>query len=349
MYARKYLGSFIIVALAALWCELGYYHFTFLTYCPGWPSTDLNSTKILVIADTHIMGKVKSVWIDKVRREWQMRQAFSIANTIYQPDVIVFLGDLLDEASFASDSMFRESIADFEKIFVHMPHQERIIVPGNHDVGFHDRMIMLPYFLNRFSAYFKSTRTIELLRLNQANHLNIVASNSMAFYNDTCDFCSSSVASTNLIAERLDNQEQENPESFSSPILFHHIPFYRYDDKDCELLGSDTSDKNREGIDVTHKIKSRFVLGSLKPRVVISGHSHLYCRTMHKIGEQTYEEITVPSFNHKYAQTKPGLLLLTANKKRVMAHHCYLVNEWLILLIYIVALVIVCLRFTLAN
>jgi len=86
----------------------------FLYKCPGWPepsSIEVEQrkfTRILVLADTHIMGPVKSVMIDKWRREWQMRQAFSISLRVYDPDVIIFMGDLFDEASFSWDKSFEE-------------------------------------------------------------------------------------------------------------------------------------------------------------------------------------------------------------------------------------------------
>ena len=37
-----------------------------------------------------------------------MRQAFSISLRVYDPDVIIFMGDLFDEASFSWDKSFEE-------------------------------------------------------------------------------------------------------------------------------------------------------------------------------------------------------------------------------------------------
>lgn len=345
-----------LLVLSIFWCELVYYYFVFLYSCPSWPGpqeawADNNLTKILVLADTHIMGSIKSVKIDKIRREWQMKQAFSISNSIYKPDVLVFLGDLFDEGSFSPDESFDRACSDFDRIFAYdKVNQERIIVPGNHDVGFHDQMVYYPYLLQRFINRYKTTPNIGLVKSPKFNNLNIIVINSMSFYNDTCSICSHSIAATEQLANYLDGIRNKNSSQFSAPIILKHIPLYRVDDLNC-IYPSYLHDKvkkiNFEGNDVFHIAASRFILRKLRPRLILSGHSHMECQTTHNnpdIPEETVNELTLSSFNHKYAEVKPNFLLLSANSTHVFTKYCNLVDEWVIVAVYVTTVIIIVTR-----
>lgn len=341
------LESLFILCVSILWCEFGYYYYTFRYKCHGWPEPgDMTSqqefTRIMVISDTHIMGPLRSFLFDKWRREWEMKQAFSFAASIYEPDVVVFLGDIFDEGSFSSDDLFDKAKSDFEKIFPHhLNKHKRIIIPGNHDVGNHDQMTAFPYLIHRFHVAFGSTTNVELLDSRGLKGLNIISINSMTFYNDSCPYCSQSIAYVNRIALKLD-ELRANPD-FSEPILLIHIPLYRKDDSQCDhpsSISNRVKEENIEGKDVIHKSASSFLLSRLKPRLILSGHTHMDCVTFHKSPNDS-NEITVSSFNHKYAENKPSLLLLSVNRNNTFTKHCPLIDEWMIAIIYTSVVVII--------
>lgn len=357
MRLARIVESILLLSACILWCEFGYHYYIFRYDCPGWLDQRLSSNssqdgqydylRLLVIADTHIMGMVNSARIDKLRREWEMRQAFQTSMRVYAPDIVVFLGDLFDEASFSSDEVFEDAMRDFEKVFHLCPSQDRIVIPGNHDVGFHDQMVAYPHLLQRFTDKFSNTKNIQFAPLARAKKLNIIVANSMSFANDTCPVCTHSVALTKEIASKLEKQEQEKGEKFIRPILLHHIPLYRLNDTNCDYpwrLRNKVGRPNIEGDDIMHQAPSKFILSQLKPRLVVSGHTHMLCRTTHRLADQNFDELTVTAFNHKNAEGRPGLLLLSVSENNYLAQHCYLVKEWVIAAIYLLTVVVIYFR-----
>lgn len=352
--------ALVILLLSIFLCEFGYYYLVFHYSCPTWLTIDrelpdANSTKILVLSDTHIMGAIKSVRIDKLLREWQMKQAYSIINSIYKPEVVIFLGDLLDEASFSSDENFKIASRDFSNIFPDTKNQERIIIAGNHDVGFHDQIRFNPYHLQRFHKKYSAAVNIQLIRSATLKSVNIVAINSMSFYNDTCPVCSLAIGATNKLSSYLEDSRNETMPEYSEPILLTHVPLFRPDDTHCDYphrLKEKVQKRNIEGEDVMHEAASRFILERIKPRLVLAGHTHMRCTTEHEISDgstQTVKELTISSFNQKYAEKTPGFLLLRANSTHLSYHYCTLIEEWVVATIYIATILVVCLRLIKCN
>lgn len=352
------LEATVLLGLSILWCEVGYYYYLFNYSCKGWPEPSLqngseNYTRVLVLADTHIMGPIKSVRLDKWRREWQMKQAYAISNRIYEPELVLFLGDIFDEASFSREETFEKNCDDFDRIFpIDKTRQDRVIIPGNHDVGFHDQMINYPYLLRRFQQKYKSTASLSLMVLK---NFNVVLSNSMSFYNDSCPFCSQSIAELNIISDYLDEKRKATGIDYSAPLLLTHIPLYRLDDTRCEYpssLQEKVKKPNMEGEDVMHLTPSKLLVEKLKPRLILSGHTHMDCRTAHSYSDQmdqVVDELTISSYNHKYAEKRPSFLLMSINSKEVYTRHCYLVEEWIIMIVYIATFLIIITRLSISH
>lgn len=348
MHPYRVLESILILAVSALLCDYGSYYYVSLFSCSGWSDkhedVSNRSSRFMLIADVHIMGHVKSYWIDKTIREWQMKQAFKILNKAYKPDVVVFLGDLFDEGSFSSNERFQIYSEQFQQIFPLDPEQKLIVIPGNHDVGYHHTMIRFPFLLYRFSNLYNSTESINQVDPRLVNNHNVLVSNSMSFYNDSCDYCSVAILDANAISSKLKTQRLKEQADFSEPVLFHHIPLYRTDDLNCDLSNKLNSKNNEEGHDVLHRAVSEFILRKLEPRLVISGHSHMFCLTNHTVDQRTYKEVTITSFNYKYAETKPGFALLSLSTHNHSIQHCYLIDEWILVSIYTLAVIVVSVR-----
>jgi metallophosphoesterase superfamily enzyme len=90
--------------------------------------------KCFFIADTHLLGTKTGHWFDKLRREWQMHRGFVTATSYLDPEVVFFLGDLFDEGKWASQLEFDDTVDRFHNLF---PFDEKIVLVGNHDIGFH--------------------------------------------------------------------------------------------------------------------------------------------------------------------------------------------------------------------
>lgn len=71
-----------------------------------WPKSASENPELInmmLLSDTHLLGSRHGHWFDKLRREWQMSQAFQTARTLLKPDYIVIMGDITDEGKWCSD------------------------------------------------------------------------------------------------------------------------------------------------------------------------------------------------------------------------------------------------------
>ena len=73
----KRLGSraFLFLLCTLFYCEFLVYYLV-LSQCsyPTSTSSSSESTRAMVLADTHLLGSRKGHWFDKLRREWQMHR-----------------------------------------------------------------------------------------------------------------------------------------------------------------------------------------------------------------------------------------------------------------------------------
>lgn len=148
------------------------------------PYENRTPVKALILADTHLLGPYRGHWFDKLRREWQMHRAFQTAMTIFQPQLVVFLGDLFDEGKWVTDQEFDEYVRRFHSLF-HVPEEVRTVaVVGNHDIGFH--YAAHPKLVKRFERQFRTTG-VDLVTVNEGVHF--VTINSVAMQGDGCELC----------------------------------------------------------------------------------------------------------------------------------------------------------------
>lgn len=91
----------------------------------------------MILADPHLLGPIKGHWLDKMYREWHMRNAFQAALFLQRPDVVFILGDLFDEGDMVDQHHFQKYVQNFHKLFHASPSVPIISVAGNHDIGFH--------------------------------------------------------------------------------------------------------------------------------------------------------------------------------------------------------------------
>ena len=234
-----------------------------------------------------------------------MRQSFSSAYGIFNPELVFFLGDVFDEAKWCGKDEFEDYLRRFKTLFHHDPRKTKVyVVAGNHDVGFH--YAITPYLQKRFDdAMNVSGSGIE--RVSMKN-IHFVLVNSMAMHGDSCFLCSKAVDALGKVSDELEcmkdkeacrsrMEEQEGRsrlvnsvkgDVYSRPILLQHFPLFRKSDAEC---GDDPDvapprEKRkpfRPLWDSLSESSSHLLLKKLQPRFVISGHTHHGCKVKHKV------------------------------------------------------------------
>ncbi|XP_065090334.1 uncharacterized protein LOC135711390 [Ochlerotatus camptorhynchus] len=158
--------------------------------------------KILLVADPQILGNTfdkKLYWpLANLDSDRHLSKTYRKALQHTTPDVICFLGDLMDEGSVASDVQYDEYYARFANIFT-QPRADTsmIYIPGDNDIEDRDPQIMKRN-IQRFHQYYSEQPTWELLRR-------------VKFYN------------INRFVGSMPTAEHINPDSESLTIFLSHI------------------------------------------------------------------------------------------------------------------------------
>ncbi|XP_012252317.2 metallophosphoesterase 1 isoform X2 [Athalia rosae] len=240
---------------------------------PGITLTDMEDTtpvKVMFLSDTHLLGSLNGHWFDKLRREWQMYRVFQTTMTIHKPEVVFVLGDIFDEGLWCSAAEFNRYVTRFNSLF-YVPKSTRIyVVAGNHDMGFHYKII--PYLNQRFVNGMKApnVRKISI----RGNHFVLL--NSMALEGDGCFLCRPTEIALDRIAKQLQCTKgigsckvNDILKQYSRPIILQHYPMYRESDEICHELDEAPPQlkdvKFRERWECLSKEASEQLLDVLKP------------------------------------------------------------------------------------
>lgn len=117
--------------------------------------------KLLLIADPQIIGPESkfSSLIDMIAiydSDRYLKKTFLSAYNYIQPDIILFLGDLMDQGYMASDREFHSYVERLKNIYS-MPsqvNQSKIIIsPGDNDIGGIEE-VLIPANVKRFEKIF---------------------------------------------------------------------------------------------------------------------------------------------------------------------------------------------------
>ena len=61
---------------------------------PTLSSSSDSAIQLFIFTDTHLLGNLRGHPLDKLRREWQMYRSFQTAMELFQPKMVVHLGDV---------------------------------------------------------------------------------------------------------------------------------------------------------------------------------------------------------------------------------------------------------------
>ncbi|XP_027431152.1 metallophosphoesterase 1 isoform X1 [Zalophus californianus] len=332
-----------VVFAVLLFCEFLIYYL--VIFRCDWPEVKTpahdsgqKTLKAMFLADTHLLGEVRGHWLDKLRREWQMERAFQTSLWLLQPEVVFILGDIFDEGKWSSSQAWADDVARFQKIFRHPRHVQLKVVAGNHDIGFHYQMST--YKIKRFEKVFNPER------LFSWKGMNFVLVNSVAQEGDGCHICSEAEAELIEISHKLNcSREERGPGPCrgapllpaSAPVLLQHFPLFRRSDANCS--GEDAAPLEERAIpfkeryDVLSREASQQLLWWLRPRLILSGHTHSACEVLHGAG---VPEISVPSFSWRN-RNNPSFIMGSMTPTDYALAKCYLPYENTVLATYCVA------------
>jgi len=328
----KRLGSraFLFLLCTLFYCEFLVYYFV-LSQC-SYPtsSSTSESMRAMVLADTHLLGSRKGHWFDKLRREWQMHRAFQTAQTYFSPQHVFFLGDLFDEGLWCPPAEFEYYVQRFHSLFPSGKDTRIHVVPGNHDMGFH--YALSPYLDKRFKSAF-NTKAVQLKVINKVPFVLI---NSMAFEGDDCFLCKPAVKALKALEQKLNG--------LPPPVLLSHFPLYRRSDAHCSEPDEAPPEEKevlfRERWECISSDSSNLLLSLIRPKLVLSGHTHHGCNTTHGQG---VTEISISSFSWRN-KVNPAFLLTTFDPLgNYEVSKCYMPNEDNVINAYIGSFILFCL------
>ncbi|CAF1200871.1 unnamed protein product, partial [Didymodactylos carnosus] len=241
---------YYLVLLRCSWPQLSKLHqdFTIQTL-----DKNAKPLRVLFIADPHLLNKHDGYWFDKLRREWQMYRSYQSALFLFEPNLIFFLGDLIDEGRQATNDQWESYVKRFQLIFHHPPQTTVHVIVGNHDIGFH--YTVTDGKLERFEKSFLDSPYLTLITYE---NVHFVLANSMAFEGDNCRMCARAEHDLSIIKEKLECLEQESSHCekyktlyhnreliYTHPILLTHFPLYRLTDENCTSDNEDDLDPQR--------------------------------------------------------------------------------------------------------
>uniref|UniRef100_A0A8R1HMF8 Metallophosphoesterase 1 homolog n=1 Tax=Caenorhabditis japonica TaxID=281687 RepID=A0A8R1HMF8_CAEJA len=307
MRCQKSYGLLILLALLLILYN-EYFIFFYAFYKCQWSCHQNrcpeNGLKAFIISDTHLLGQRNGHWLDKLKREWQMRQSYHISTWLHTPDVVFFLGDLLDEGQWAGRTLFSTYAQRFRRLF--SVDEKVIALAGNHDLGFH--YVISPDTVDQFKKEFQRDIIDEI----QIKNHSFILINSMAMHGDMCGLCREAEKQLEEIAKR--NRKNR-------PIVLQHFPLFRKSDKSCQKLDEyhvlDHKEQYRERWDTLSQEASQKIAEKLHPRAVFGGHTHKLCKRSWNLrnGESFYE-YTLNSFSWRNGDL-PAIFMVVIEDQNV--------------------------------
>uniref|UniRef100_A0A1I7T4H9 Metallophosphoesterase 1 homolog n=1 Tax=Caenorhabditis tropicalis TaxID=1561998 RepID=A0A1I7T4H9_9PELO len=274
-----------------------------------------DNLKAFIISDTHLLGERNGHWLDKLKREWQMYQSFWISTWIHNPEVVFFLGDLMDEGKWASGKLFSSYAQRFHQLFE--GDIKVVTLAGNHDIGFH--YAIMPDTYEMFRKEFKRGLIDEI----QIKGNRFVLINSMALHGDGCRLCHEAEI-------ELEKMKKRKPPD--RPIVLQHFPLFRKSDGDCEKIDEnhdiDYKEIYREQWDTLSEKSTQKLIDTLNPKAVFGGHTHKLCkrRWRKSVTSLSFYEYTLNSFSWRNGDI-PAIFLVVVDGDDVLVSTCRLPSE----------------------
>uniref|UniRef100_A0A0N5AN84 Metallophos domain-containing protein n=1 Tax=Syphacia muris TaxID=451379 RepID=A0A0N5AN84_9BILA len=165
------------------WNEFLSFEFSTLAWIARLREFEGHPIKILIVADPQLIGYRNELGPFKWIRQWDadryLRNGFSRALRISDPDAIVFMGDLFDEGVQMSSNEYALTCQRFDNIFSFPEFIQRLYIPGDNDVG-GEGVPVFPELVSRFQKHFITRFDLFKLGLSDFDiiHVNAFANSS---------------------------------------------------------------------------------------------------------------------------------------------------------------------------
>ncbi|XP_046677999.1 metallophosphoesterase 1-like [Homalodisca vitripennis] len=156
----------LIIGGILLFNEYLVYFFFSLT----WPKVACGNIdklhSVMLVADPQILGEKSEPFIARWDNDRYLRRSFATALRHVEPELIIFLGDLMDEGSIATDEEYQRYFQRFKDIFQldYFPANKTVFAPGDNDIGGEDELVT-DKKVNRFKQHFSSPTIYNLGRV----------------------------------------------------------------------------------------------------------------------------------------------------------------------------------------
>ncbi|XP_061340909.1 uncharacterized protein C630.12 [Gastrolobium bilobum] len=318
--------------------------------------------KVAVIADPQLMDKTSlrlpakslALEIAEFYTDLNMRRSFFSSVLPFKPDVILFLGDYFDGGPYLSDEEWKESFSRFKHIFGldaqgKYTDMQVYYIPGNHDIGYESLHSLKPEVIQRYEETFgiRNYRfTVGKVDFIAVDAQTLDGHPQKHLTSQTWDFVK------NISVDGVVNPR----------VLLTHIPLYRRDDTYC---GPDRSSPiinqrishavNGNTKDITYQNyvfedSSKYLLDTIKPKLILSGHDHDQCTVTHQSKFGPVNEHTLGTISWQQGNLYPSFMLLSVDnstlpnasipEEAVLTHLCYLPMQTHVYIWYIVLFVL---------
>ncbi|KAL8590572.1 hypothetical protein ACOMHN_011008 [Nucella lapillus] len=313
----KSRGRLVRAAISKLlYCECLHY-FVVLLQCT-WPQlhtlsptdrgSDLVDTKVMLLADTHLLGIREGHWFDKLRREWQMKRAFQTSMLLHRPHVVFVL-------DFQNFPRRYHSVRNIPYMFNHTYQSVGLL-----------RIEGIVFVL--FNSMAMEKDGYGLCRKTQKELAEVSLQLQCAKQRQEG------------ISEGKDCRKYESFQ-YSKPILLQHFPLFRPSDVNCST--EDAAPPSEKIVpfepkyDALSKEATAQLFRLLEPRLVFGAHGHHGCYHLHDNG---VPEWTVASFNWRNKQN-PSFLMACISASDHKVRLCQMPDERTVIVIYIAGVVVI--------
>lgn len=277
--------------------------------------------RILVVADPQILDRRsypdRSAFLSYLTRlvvDLNLRKNW-LAAISKNPDIVVFLGDMMDGGRMEMpDAEYEEYYIHFKGIFRVRKEIPYYFIPGNHDTGLQSQTVFSRDALKRYTTHFGPLND----KFTLANH-TMVLFDAPGFVQEDYEREGKAkpfnewkpkIGRSFEFIRKIHDANDPNP-----LVLFTHIPLYRPDGKHCGPLREKGTIRPGVGFGYQNtlgKQATSYLLSQIRPMVVFSGDDHDYCEHIHRaVISQPVREVTVKSLSMAMNVRRPAFQLLS--------------------------------------
>lgn len=275
------------------------------------------ATKILLIADPQLIDAHTYpdrpsllLSLSKITVDNYLYKNYIALITKLEPEMVIFLGDLLDNGRESADDYYEREFNRFTKLFIESVGSKKLEIitniPGNHDIGWENGVTK--HSLGRFEENFGHTNKV----IEKGNHELILFNTQTLSNTDDPIISASSKEFLKGLSKKMTKKTR---------FLFTHVPLWRdINQQTCGKMRESNKafpiTKGYQYQTVLDAQTSQEILESIRPEIIFSGDDHDYCELVHSFNDDTNHQhkaigVVVKSMSMAMGIKNPAVELLT--------------------------------------